>query len=116
MLKAFITRKSKSFDGRHDLMLLLDESGLLQSNHPAGLDDRSFELLKREFGGAIQTVNRLWNNSLRYASETRMRSYLHDMGFDRGIKGDALKENLRRLLEASSRIIDKGVILWETPS
>jgi hypothetical protein len=114
MLRAFITLQNKEFDGRHDLMLLLNESGLLDIDRVPGLEDVSLKRLKAEFGGAVQSVNRLWNNSLRYASVSRIRSYLHEMGFDRGIKGDALKENLRRLLESSTRIIDRGVMVWES--
>ena len=116
MLRAFITLRTKEFDGRHDLMLLLDESGLLDLSDSTGLDDESLGRLKRKFGGDVGRVNRLWNNSLRYASEARIRSYLHELKFDRGIKGDPLKENLRRLLESSSRIIEGGVMLWESRS
>jgi hypothetical protein len=116
MLRAFITLRTKEFDGRHDLILLLEDSGLLGLDHVPGLDQESLDHLKRELGGAVQVVHRLWNNSLRYASQSRFRSYLHEMSFDRGIKGDPLKENLRRLLEASTRVIDRGVILWEARS
>ncbi len=112
MLRAFITRRTKEFDGRHDLQILLDQSGLLTIRGTAGLDDDEFDRLKRELGGSIGTVNRLWNNSVRYASEGRLRSHLHEMGLAHGIKGDVLKENLRKLLEASTRIIERGVTLW----
>ena len=113
MLRAFITRKTREFDGRHDLGLLLKQSGLLDLNQISALDDDDLSRLKKELGGAVSKVNRFWNNSLRYASEARLRSYLHELGLDRGIKGDVLKENLRQLLESSTRIIDRGVILWE---
>ena len=114
MLRAFITLKTKEFDGRHDLVLLLNESGLLGLNRVQGLDDKSLGRLRIELGGAVQSINRLWNNSLRYASEARIRSYLHELGLDRRIKGDPLKENLRRLLESSIKVIDRGVMLWES--
>jgi HEPN domain-containing protein len=114
MLRAFITLRTKDFDGRHDLMVLLDESGLLGLNRVRGLDERSLIRMKIELGSAVQSVNRLWINSLRYASEARIRSYLHELGLDRGIKGDPLKENLRRLLESSTKVIDRGVMLWES--
>ena len=116
MLRAFITLKAKEFDGRHDLVVLLDESGLLDLDRVPGLDDERLRALKSELAGAVQLAHRLWSNSLRYASESRLRSYLRDRKFDRGIKGDPLKENLRRLLEASTRIIDRGVMLWESQS
>ena len=114
MLRAFITRRTREFDGRHDLEILLGQSGLLSLDRMARLEDAELARLKRELGGAVNTVNRLWNNSLRYASEDRLRSYLHELKFDQGIKGDSVKEGLRRLLEASSRVVDRGVILWET--
>jgi hypothetical protein len=113
MLRAFITLRTKEFDGRHDLFILLIQSGLLENDRASQLDDEELEQLKKELSGDVNKVNRLWNNSLRYASESRIRSHLHELGLDRGIKGDALKENLRRLLESSSRIIDRGVLLWE---
>ena len=116
LLRAFITLRTKEFNGRHDLILLLDESALLNLESHPGLDSESQEKLKRELGGAVQLVNRLWNNSLRYASEARIRAHLHEMGFDWGIKGEPLKENLCRLLEASGRIIERGVLLWELRS
>jgi HEPN domain-containing protein len=116
MLRAFITLRTKEFDGRHDLEILLNESELLDQPSVPGLDQENLERLKKELGGAVGFLNRLWNNSLRYASEARIRSSLHERGFDRKIKGDPLKENLRKLLESSSRIIDRGVILWETRS
>ena len=113
MLRAFITLKSKEFDGRHDLNLLLIQSGLLDLKPNSKLGDDELFRLKKEFGGAVGRVNRLWNNSLRYASEARLRTYSRELGFDRGFKGDPLKENLRQLLESSSRVIDRGVLLWE---
>jgi hypothetical protein len=113
MLRAFITLKTKEFEGRHDLDLLLVQSGLLDLNPPSTLGDDELTRMKIEIGGAVGKVNRLWSNNLRYASESRLRTYLHELGLDRGIKGDALKENLRQLLEASSRIIDRGAELWK---
>jgi hypothetical protein len=114
MLRAFITRRTREFDGRHDLEILLGQSGLLSLDKAARLDDADLDRLKIELGGAVNKVNRLWNNSLRYASENRLRAYLHELKFDQKIKGDSLKEGLRQLLEASSRVIDRGVMVWET--
>lgn len=112
MLRGFITRRTREFDGRHDLSLLLIQSGLLEVPWAPRLDEEKLERMKKELGGAVGKVNRLWNNSLRYASEARPRSHPHESGFDRNIAGDPLKENLRQLLEAASRTIDRGVTLW----
>jgi hypothetical protein len=116
MLRAFIMRRTREFDGRHDLILLLDQSGLLNIQDAPNLSAEELIRLKSDFGGTVGKVNRLWNNSLRYASEARLRAHLHEMGFDRGIKGDPLKEILRQLLESASRTIDKGALLWEVPT
>ncbi len=98
-------------------MLLFEQSGILDLNRASKqiseFSDDDLRRFKRELGGAVGRVNRLWSNNYRYASEGRLRSHLHDMGLDRGIKGDYLKENLRQLLEASKRIIDRGILLWE---
>ena len=94
MLRAFLTRKSREFDGRHDLNVLFTSSGIIDFNPVVGeLTELSDELLvafKKELGSAIATVNRSWGNNLRYASESRLRSHFHDQSLERGIKGDAL--------------------------
>jgi hypothetical protein len=117
LLRAFITRRTREFEGRHNLDLLFQQSGLLGfdpgSTRLAHLSDAEVQAIKRDLGGAVGRVNRVWNNALRYASEERLRSHLYGLGLHQGIKGDILKENLRRLLEAARRIIDRGIILWE---
>jgi HEPN domain-containing protein len=118
MLRAFVTLKSKEFESRHDLEALFQESGILGMNHQdpglAKLPEVRLESIKKELGAAVSRVNRLWRNSLRFSSETHVKSHLHELGADRGIKGDVLKENLRRLIGSCDIIIQRGTVLWES--
>jgi hypothetical protein len=117
LLRAFTTRVSREFEGRHNLERLFQQSGILD------LDASSLQLsrfsagelgeAKRDFGGAVGHVNRVWNNTFRYASSARIRSHLVELGLHHGIKGDILKENLRRLLDSTQRIFDRGIRIWE---
>jgi HEPN domain-containing protein len=117
MLRAFLTRHSREFEGRHDLIKLFEESGILDldpsSPGLSKLSDEELESIKKDLGVAVARVNRLWRNNVRFASGSYLKSYLHELGLDRGIKGDVVKENLRRLLEACNLILNRGVILWE---
>lgn len=120
MLRAFLTRRTREFDSRHDLKGLLLESGILDLDAAsvplARLSEEELASIKKELGSAVSRVYRVWRNGFRYAPETRLRSHLHEMDLDRGIKGDVLKENLRRVLEASNIIVMRGSVLWEASS
>lgn len=61
---------------------------------------------------ASNEIFRLWANNYRFASEERLRSHLKRMTSYQRIKGDYLKEQSRRFLNAAQTFIDKGVVLW----
>jgi hypothetical protein len=126
MLRAYITRKTKTREGggqrsqriesRHNISRLYEESEMWRVKAEIArirrLTEGDIDQIKRELDAAVNRVVRLWRNNYRYASEERLRSFLFEIGEHKGIKGDILKENLRRLIESAATIIDKGTLLW----
>jgi hypothetical protein len=54
-----------------------------------------------------------WTNSHRFRSRAAFARWLKRVKLDRGIKGDFVKENCRRLLIASTRIVKLGLNQWQ---
>lgn len=52
-------------------------------------------------------------NNYRYIAEERLLSELKRRKLDRGITGDALKENGRIVLESAFSIVSSGAIRWK---
>jgi HEPN domain-containing protein len=99
LLRAFVWKKSPVFDGRHDLMKLLRESGMLnlqfdRLEHQGLTPAKSKETIV-DFRTVCETVIRLWENDYRFADESQIRGRLRDLGQLAGIKGDAVKANAR---------------------
>lgn len=116
LLRAFRWRKDPAFDSRHDLKALFRQSGILRW-HEERLERKGFEPERiqqtiAEFRAAHDVVVRLWRNDYRFTGEAQIRGWLNFIGAYHGIKGDALKANARRLLEAARTIINTGVYLW----
>ncbi len=116
LLRAFRWLEDASFEGRHDLAELLKASRLLQ------IDDEYMRLNNKpeeaivESGKKLRTAMNevivLWHNNLRFASETRVRTFLRKQRRVQGVKGDALKKNALDLVTAAQMVIDRGVTLW----
>ncbi len=64
LLRGHITKSKPGLDRRHNLRELLKESHLL---------DGKGELEKIKINSAISTIDRIWYNNLRYASEKHIR-------------------------------------------
>lgn len=119
ILRAFIVRRTREFDGRHDLIRLFGASKILDNveqrvaakRHSASDKSAAVEVVQ-ELRASMNLVVALWHNNLRYASEQRLRSFLVTLGAHHGIKGDIAKANTVRLLEAAQILVDKGVGLW----
>lgn len=118
LLRAFITRRNREFDGRHDLTRLYEQSGLWNLEPDVakrrGLPEIQLTRYKREVDAAINTVHRLWQNNFRYADERRLRSHLHTIDSTWRGRGDILAEKLRDILNAAGKIIERGTVLWES--
>lgn len=118
VLRAWLTRESPAFEGRHDLLKLYQKSKLwlidIGPSRPAGMSEEQLEADRRAMSAAIETLHLIWHNNLRYASTARWKAHLHRMGRLEGIKGDAPREIARRLLDAADIFVTKGIELWKS--
>jgi HEPN domain-containing protein len=105
LLRAYHLRKTDKFDDRHDLIDLMKQSSIA--------DFIPIEM-NREFGASLTAVWRRWKNNYRYACESRLSSELRNMGLYVGIKGNPLKENVRITLSAAKKLINAGVLSWNS--
>jgi HEPN domain-containing protein len=116
LLRAFKLKRDPTFDERHDLLRLFHSCGMLDVDeailHEQGLSLHEARRFVRERHAAVVAVCTLWANDYRFASEDRLRSHLKRIRLDRGVRGDYLKENTRKLLTAAGKLIDMGVAQW----
>lgn len=105
MLRAYRIRVDPEFDARHDLRQLLTASGL-QNYVPAKR--------RAEVAAALGDVWSRWRNDYRYASDDRILRDLRDRQLTLGIKGDALKESSRRVLEKAHELVGLGEARWKS--
>jgi HEPN domain-containing protein len=103
MLRAYRVRIDPVFDARHDLQRLFEDA-----HFGHGLDEQR---LMAAWSGLATVVAR-WSNDHRYRGEEALRRYLKRAALDRGIKGDFLKENARRIISAATELVSIGVQRW----
>jgi len=119
LLRAFRWKEDQSFEGRHDLKSLLRASKILRVNdeHMRRRGKNEEEILRpsREFRAAMNEIVILWHNNLRFASEARLKAHLTGLNMIQGIKGDPLKKKASDLIDAAKLIVNKGMVLWESP-
>jgi hypothetical protein len=115
LLRAFRWRRDQSFEGRHDLSVLLKASRLLAIDYDfvsrSGRSDGAVNDISLELRGAVNEVIVLWHNNLRFTSERRLKSFLRSIDRLRG-RGDPLKRNALQLLNAAQIVINRGMVLW----
>jgi HEPN domain-containing protein len=118
MLRAYRWRKETSFEGRHALLKLLKDSGLLVLSDRAmrekGYDELDIMRLSAQLRAAASDVATLWTNNLRFASEARLKAFIVSINRHLGKKGDPCKANALDLVNAAQKIIDRGVLLWKS--
>ncbi|MBI4955736.1 MAG: hypothetical protein HY908_27200 [Myxococcales bacterium] len=105
VLRAFAREEADTFDGRHDLQRLMKA---------ATLERFVGEKQREAMSAALGEVWARWKNTYRYAPQARLRRELKRLDLDRGIRGDALKENARVALENALTIVNKGTFQWKT--
>lgn len=105
VLRAYLLRKSTEFDKRHDLPVLMKQSSIA---------DFIPAQLRHEFGASLTSIWKRWKNNYRYASMPRLSSEYRDMGLFAGIKGDPLKENARITLLSAEKLVNAGVLSWNS--
>jgi hypothetical protein len=104
LLRAFRLLKDQTFDERHDLLLLWKNTDLA---------DMHSEFYEKEIHTSLLLVALLWQNDYRFRSKAELRAHLKRTGQARGIKGDFLKFNSKKLLDVATQIIRLGGKRWE---
>ncbi|MBE0535291.1 MAG: HEPN domain-containing protein [Phycisphaerae bacterium] len=103
LLRAYRSRVSKTFDERHDLMEIFKKSGF---------GDIVPDSQRERIGAAIGDVVSRWQNDHRYRSEESLRRYLKKKKLNLKIKGDFVKENSRRIVNAAWDLVTIGAKAW----
>lgn len=117
LLRAYMVKRRREFESRHDLLLLFKESGILDVDadklKAKGLTVGQIQAHQRSLWSSVNTVFILWRNNYRFASEARLLAHLKKMKMYRGVKGSLLKAKTHDLLGAAQIFIDKGVFQWQ---
>jgi len=103
MFRAYRCKVNQEFSSRHDLYALATEARFA-SHVP--------ELYSASYAADLGIVAATWSNSHRYRSEAALRRFIKRGKLDRGIKGDALKENARRTVNAALGLVSLGARIW----
>ena len=103
LFRAYRCRIDKTFDERHCLQELA-KAGRFFSIVPPGQSQR--------ISAALSVIVSQWQNGHRYRSEASFRRFLVDLRLYLGIRGDIVKENTRRVVDAAFEIITLGVMRW----
>lgn len=116
LLRAYMVRRRREFESRHDLLLLFKESGILDVDvdelKEKGLTEEQIQTHQKGLWSSVNTVFLLWRNNYRFASEARLLAHLKKMKLYQGVKGSLLKAKAYDLLKAAQSFIDKGVLQW----
>jgi hypothetical protein len=103
LFRGYRCRISPEFDARHDIHALyrLSRFAVVVPQSRVGV-----------YGEMVGSVAARWSSSHRYRSHHAFARWLKRLKLDRGIKGDPVKENTRRLLNAASELVSLGVKQW----
>ena len=104
MLRAYRMRKGLPFRSDHALGPIAEE---------AGLPDLLPETDRERYDAALATLIVGWRNLHRFRSKEAMRRFLKGLKLDRGIQGDFVKENARRISSAAYDLVGLGVQRWQ---
>jgi hypothetical protein len=104
VFRAFRQRKGLPFTSDHKLPKLAEEAGF-----PELVAERD----RVDFDAATSALAGTWQNSHRFKSNEVMRRFLKQHELDRGIKGDYLRENARRLTSRALLLVSLGVKQWK---
>jgi hypothetical protein len=117
MLRAYMVKRKREFESRHNLLLLFKESGILEVDEDRlkakGLSVEQIEHHRKALWSSVNDVVILWQYNFRFASEARLLAYLKKLKLYKGTKGNLPKAKAYDLLKAAQRFIDKGVLQWQ---
>ena len=118
LLRAYMVKRKREFESRHDLLLLFKESGILNVDmdkmKARGLTDQQIENHQKVLWSSVNDVFILWRNNFRFASEARLLAHLKKMKLYEGVKGNLLKGKAHDLINAAQRFVDRGVLQWQS--
>ena len=76
LLRAYMVKRKREFESRHDLLLLFKESGILNVDpdklKAQGLTDKQIQEHQKVLWSSVNAVFILWRNNYRFASEARL--------------------------------------------
>lgn len=103
MLRAYRHMIDPEFDARHEVGRLFK---LARFADAVPIRDQE------AVGAALGTVMVLWSNSHRFLTLAALRKQWADSGFYRRIKGDFVKDLVRRIINAAELIVAVGEARW----
>ncbi len=104
LFRAYAVRNGEPFDGRHDLRKWFEL---------ARFDEVITEPRLAVVSSAYSLVFVQWSSTQRYYSDSFLRAFFRNSRLDRGIKGSAVKELTRRIIEAALIVINEGTVQWK---
>jgi hypothetical protein len=117
LLRAYMVKRKREFESRHDLLLLFRESAILDVDpdklKAKGLPDKQIQEHQSVLLSSVNDVFVLWRNNYRFASESRLQAHLKKMKLYQRAKGNLLKAKAFDLLKAAERFLEKGVFQWQ---
>src|SRR5437764_3776128 len=76
LLRAYMVKRKREFESRHNLLLLFKESGILAVDQDRlkaqGWTDEQILRHQKALWSSVNDVYVLWHNNYRFASETRL--------------------------------------------
>jgi HEPN domain-containing protein len=103
MLRAYRVAQEPQFSSRHDLSQLVR-------------DARFYILmptdLQEELAAAVGEVAMRWRNDHRFLPSRILERWLYDQGLDPRVRGDRLKFNSRRVVNAALTVVQTGDRRW----
>ena len=116
LLRAYMVKRKREFESRHDLLLLFKESAIVDVDpdklKAKGLTDKQIQEHQAVLSTSVNDVFILWRNNYRFASELRLLAHLKKMKLYKKTKGDLLKAKAYDLLQAAQPVSRKGVLQW----
>jgi HEPN domain-containing protein len=105
ILRAYRSKIDPEFDSRHDLYELA-----IAARFAENVTERSRERYDANLGAVASR----WSNNHRFRSEAALRARYKRAKLDRGVQGDFLKENVRRLINAAMEVVTLGATRWKS--
>jgi hypothetical protein len=103
MLRAYRLKVDPKFDARHDIDKLYRLARFADVVPTSEVE---------EVGAALGDVIALWSNENRFLSHTALRRRWTKRKLYDGIRGDFVKERVRRLVNAANKIVATGAARW----